>query len=223
MVSPQTRQHPAGHYSVKHLSSIPHIILSILKHPSITHLILPYPTLSYLPAMGHAHGNGMIGTWEGLAAAGLGLSSIPCSTRRMSRTNEGWGDKNDKGSFLTPLVALWVYIFCSWHSSVGLHMPTAPLLQQLPVAASTLVKCQPQASASPTSLQSNLSLFAHQGNWWEVMQKKDTSFAHLELQCIHLLGIHHNHNRCTCKSIGFADSIWSPTNNQCDICTWPFH
>jgi len=40
------------------------------------------------------------------------------------------------------------------------------------------------------------------------MQKKDTSFAHLELQCIHLLGIRHNHNH---------------NHNQCDICTISFH
>jgi hypothetical protein len=36
MVSPQQGNTQAGHYSVEHLSSIPHIILSILlKHPSI--------------------------------------------------------------------------------------------------------------------------------------------------------------------------------------------
>jgi hypothetical protein len=53
-----------------------------------------------------------------------------------------WGDKNDKGSFLTPLVALWVYIFLSlWHSSVGLHMPTAPTPTLLPTRDAGCSSC----------------------------------------------------------------------------------
>lgn len=82
MVSPQQANTKHRHYSVKHLSSISHIILSILKHPSIHHhhpsnptLPLPYPTLSYpsTPTMGEER------TWPGLARPCLGfLSSMHC-------------------------------------------------------------------------------------------------------------------------------------------------
>lgn len=128
-----TRQHQASHYkcqtSIKHLSHRSSF-QSLSIHPS--NPAIHYPIHLLTPTMGEDRGDER--TWPGLglpqqlhALHGMAWhwQACRCSARMRTRP-EATG--MTRGHSSLPWFALWVYIFCLWHSSVGLHMPTAPLL-----------------------------------------------------------------------------------------------